>query len=88
MALGFNEAYAADEEFAPAYQNEGSYKLEDPNKYFAHKDGRLYYTSGKKKNGFRVNENDEKSTDETVGYMTFFLGPVALVYMNMIGFWD
>ena len=89
MTLTMNTAYAADddEEFAPAYQNEGKYKLEDPDKYFTHKDGRLYYTSGKK-NGIRVNENDVESTDETIGYLAFVISPATLVYMNLIGFWE
>ena len=77
----------AEDEFVPAYQNVESFAFEDPNKYFAHKRGRLYYTSGKK-NGFRINENNEESTDETIGILTFLLSPAALVYMNVIGWWD
>lgn len=77
----------ADDEFVPAYQNEGAYKLEDPNKYFAYEEGRTYYTSGKE-NGFRVNENDEESTDETIGILTFVIVPATLIYMNLIGWWE
>jgi len=87
MSLALNPANADDDEFVPAYQNVESFAFEDPNKYFAHKRGRLYYTSGKK-NGFRINENNEESTDETIGILTFLLSPAALVYMNVIGWWD
>lgn len=78
---------ADDDEFVPAYQNEGSYKLDDPNKYFAYEEGRTYYTSGKE-NGFRVNENNEESTDETIGIMTLLIAPATLIYMNLVGWWE
>lgn len=78
---------AADDEFVPAYQNEGDYKLDDPNKYFAYQDGRVYYTSGKP-NGFRVNENDEESTDETIGILTLLIAPATIIYMNLVGWWE
>jgi len=96
MVVGMNAAYAEDDEFVPAYQNEGNYQLddsdkyfqkEDPNKYVTYRQGRKYYTSGKK-NGFRINENNEESTDETVGILTFPLVPATLVYMNIVGWWD
>jgi len=77
----------ADDEFVPAYQNAGNYDLDDADKYFTHNKGRKYYTSGKE-NGFRINENNEESTDETVGILTFIFSPAALVYMNVIGWWD
>jgi hypothetical protein len=80
-------AYAEDESFVPAYQNEGNYQLEDADKYFAYKDGRKYYTSGKE-NGFRVNENNEESTDETIGILTFVIVPATLIYMNLVGWWE
>lgn len=80
--------FAADQdEFVPAYQNEGSYELEDPNKYFAYEADRTYYTSGKR-NGFRVNENNEESTDETIGIMTLLVAPATLIYMNLVGWWE
>jgi len=83
-----SNVFAADEdEFVPAYQHEGEYKLEDPNKYFAYEAGRTYYTSGKE-NGFRVNENDEESTDETIGILTLLIAPATIVYMNLIGWWE
>ena len=82
------------EEFTPAYQNEGNYKEDKyhtnedvTGKYVTRKSGRNYYTSGKE-NGFRVNENDEESTDETIGILTFVLAPAAIVYMNIIGWWE
>lgn len=79
---------AADDEFVPAYQNVGDYKhLDDPNKYFAYEEGRTYYTSGKE-NGFRVNENNEESTDETIGILTFVIVPATLIYMNLVGWWE
>ncbi len=78
---------ADDEEFVPAYQNVGNYKLEDPNKYFAYRDGRTFYTSGKE-NGFRVNENNEESTDETIGILTLLIAPATLIYMNLVGWWE
>lgn len=81
------DVFAADDEFVPAYQNEGRYKLEDPNKYFAEQDGRTYYTSGKE-DGFRINENNEESTDETIGILTFVLAPAAIIYMNLVGWWE
>lgn len=77
----------AEDEFVPAYENEGNYELPDSSKYFAYQDGRKYYTSGKK-DGFRVNENNEESTDETVGIVTFLLAPATLIYMNLVGWWD
>ena len=70
------QAVYADDEFVPAYQNEGQYELEDPDKYFTVKNGRRYYTSGKE-DGFRVNENNEESTDETVGILTFLIAPAT-----------
>jgi hypothetical protein len=79
--------WAEDEEFVPAYQNEGSYDVETADKYFVRHEGRNYYTSGKK-NGFRVNENNEESTDETIGILTFLLAPATIVYMNVEGFWN
>lgn len=84
--MAFN-AFADDDEFVPAYQNEGEYKLEDPDKYFAYEEGRTYYTSGKK-NGIRVNENDEKSTDETIGILTLLIAPATIIYMNLVGWWE
>lgn len=88
LLLGFSAAsLGADEEFVPAYQNEGSYDLEDTDKYFVRHKGRNYYTSGKK-NGFRVFENNEESTDETIGIMTFLIAPATIVYMNLEGWWD
>jgi|TARA_R110000850_G_scaffold207196_1_gene333404 hypothetical protein len=84
--MAFN-AFAADDEFVPAYQNEGSYELDDPSKYFAYEEGRTYYTSGKE-NGFRVNENNEKSTDETIGILTLLLAPATIIYMNLVGWWE
>ena len=93
FSVGANYAFAEDE-FVPAYQNEGNYSsdeygsLEDETeKYLTRDGGRTYYTSGKK-NGFRVNENNEESTDETIGIMTFILAPFTLVYMNVIGWWE
>ena len=87
MSLASMCVLADDDEFPTAYQNEGRYQLEDPNKYFAHQDGRLYYTSGKE-NGFRVNENNEESTDETIGILTFVLAPATIIYMNLVGWWE
>jgi hypothetical protein len=84
---GSMNLWAEDEEFVPAYQNEGSYDVETADKYFVRHEGRNYYTSGKK-NGFRVNENNEESTDETIGILTFLLAPATIVYMNVEGFWN
>ena len=85
--LSLNVFAADEEEFVPAYQNEGKYQLEDPNKYFAYEGDRTYYTSGKP-NGFRVNENNEESTDETIGIMTLLIAPATLIYMNLVGWWE
>ncbi|TNC82255.1 MAG: hypothetical protein C9356_04355 [Oleiphilus sp.] len=82
-----SQAVAEDDEFVPAYQNEGSYDLDSGDKFFIRHQGRNYYTSGKK-NGFRVNENNEESTDETIGILTFLLAPATIVYMNLEGFWN
>ena len=94
FSVGSNAAFAKDDEFVPAYQNEGNYaedeyhSLEDETeKYVTRNGGRTYYTSGKK-NGFRVNENNEESTDETIGILTFVLAPAAIIYMNIIGWWE
>ncbi len=79
----------AEDEFQPAYQNEGNYQIDDPDKYFVRHGERLYYTSGKdNEKGFRVNENNEESTDETIGILTFLLAPATIVYMNLIGWWE
>lgn len=78
---------ADDEEFVPAYQNEASFDVETADKFFVRHQGRNYYTSGKK-NGFRVNENNEESTDETIGIMTFLIAPATIIYMNLEGFWN
>lgn len=81
-------AYASDEdEFKPAYQNIDSYDIDDSNKFFVRHKGRNYYTSGRE-NGIRVNENNEESTDETVGILTFLIAPFSIVYMNLIGWWE
>ena len=94
FSVGNNSAFAQSDEFVPAYQNEGNYaedeynSLEDETgKYVTRDSGRTYYTSGKK-NGFRVNENNEESTDETIGIMTFVLAPAAIIYMNVVGWWE
>jgi len=82
-------AYAADDsEFRPAYQNMDQHDLDDADKLFTvrHK-GRNYYTSGRE-NGIRVNENNEESTDETVGILTFLIAPFTILYMNLIGWWE
>lgn len=76
-----------DEEFVPAYENMDSYEVESADKYFVRHQGRNYYTSGKK-NGFRIQENNEESTDETIGIMTFLIAPATIVYMNLEGWWD
>lgn len=80
-------ALAEDEEFVPAYQNEGNYEIESADKYFVRHQGRNYYTSGKE-GGFRINENNEESTDETIGIVTFLLAPATIVYMNLVDWWD
>ena len=85
--LSFSVFAADEDEFVPAYQNEGNYQLEDPHKYFAYEGDRTYYTSGKP-NGFRVNENNEESTDETIGIMTLLIAPATLIYMNLVGWWE
>jgi len=87
IAFASSTSVNAEDEFVPAYQNEGSYELEDPDKYFTYKDGRGYYTSGEK-GGIRVNENNEESTDETVGILTFLIAPATIVYMNLVGWWE
>jgi len=94
FSVGLNPVYADDDEFVPAYQNEGNYSkdefkttVDETEKYVTRDGGRLYYTSGKK-NGFRINENNEESTDETVGILTFILAPATIIYMNIIGWWD
>lgn len=82
-------AYADDDEkFEPAYEKESSYEIGVSKKNFlAYEGDRTYYTSGKK-NGFRVNENNEESTDETVGIITFIVAPITIVYMNVVGWWE
>ncbi len=87
MIFASTSAYAEEDGFVPAYQNEGNYQLEDPNKYFTYSQGRKYYTSGKK-NGIRVNENNEESTDETVGILTLLVAPATIIYMNLVGWWE
>lgn len=89
VLVNVNSVFASEEEFVPAYQNEGNFdfEFEDYNKYIAYKDGRKYYTSGKP-NGIRVNENNEESTDETIGILTFVIVPATLIYMNFIGWWE
>lgn len=93
-SVATTSVFAADDEFVPAYQNEGNYKEDKyhtnedlTGKYVTRDSGRNYYTSGKD-NGFRVNENNEESTDETIGILTFVLAPAAIIYMNVIGWWE
>lgn len=77
----------AEEEFPPAYENMASFEPYDKEKYMVRHQGRNYYTSGKK-NGFLVNENNEESTDETIGILlTPFILP-TMVVMNLIGLTD
>jgi uncharacterized protein YneR len=81
-------SFAEDEEFQPAYQTEFTMEDEEStDKYFVRHRGRNYYTSGKE-NGFRVNENNEESTDETVGITTFLIAPATILYMNLVGWWE
>lgn len=80
-------AFANDEEFPEAYVNVDQYNIESADKYFTRYQGRNYYTSGKK-NGFRVQENNEESTDETIGIVTFLIAPASIIYMNLEGWWD
>ena len=87
LSFSIGSAWADDDEFVPAYQNMDSYDLESADKYFVRYQGRNYYTSGKK-NGFRVQENNEESTDETIGILTFLIAPATIVYMNLEGWWD
>ena len=82
-----SSVFAEDDEFVPAYQNESSYDLESADKFFVRHQGRNYYTSGKE-NGFRVNENNEESTDETIGIVTFLIAPASIIYMNLVGWWE
>jgi hypothetical protein len=87
MVLFTAQSYAQDDDFRPAYQNMEAYEAEDSNKFFVRHQGRNYYTSGRE-DGFRVNENNEESTDETVGIITFLLAPISIIYMNFIGWWE
>lgn len=88
LVLCASQSYAQDDEFPVAYQNMDSYEEEqDSNRFFIRHEGRNYYTSGRE-DGFRVNENNEESTDETVGIVTFLLAPVSIIYMNLIGWWE
>lgn len=88
MVFGVANSYASDEdEFKPAYENMDQYDVEDPRRFYVRHEGRNYYTSGKE-DGFRVNENNEESTDETIGILTFLLAPFTILYMNIIGWWD
>jgi len=91
-SLGFfgiaSSVFAEDsDEFVPAYQNESSYDVETADKFFVRHQGRNYYTSGKE-GGFRVNENNEESTEETIGILTFLIAPASIVYMNLVGWWE
>lgn len=79
--------YAGEDEFTPAYQNIDSYEVADPKDYMAYEGDRAFYTSGKK-NGFRVNENNTESTDETIGIITLIVAPFTIVYMNVIDWWN
>lgn len=81
-------AHAEDDEFKPAYQNVDSYDIDDADKFFVRHQGRNYYTSGRDNATIRVNENNEESTDETIGILTFLLAPASIVYMNLIGWWE
>ncbi|KZY63477.1 hypothetical protein A3742_03880 [Oleiphilus sp. HI0071] len=87
LVFSVASAYADDDEFKPAYQNVDSYDVDDSNKFFVRYQGRDYYTSGRE-DGFRVNENNEESTDETVGILTFLIAPFSILYMNLIGWWE
>lgn len=79
--------HASDDEFKPAYENIDEYDLDDADKFFVRHQGRNYYTSGRE-GGFRVNENNEESTDETIGILTFLIAPATIFYMNTVGWWQ
>lgn len=89
LAFSFSIFAKAEDEFKPAYANieEIEEEIETAEKYFVRHQGRNYYTSGKE-NGIRVFENNEESTDETVGILTFLIAPATIVYMNIEGWWD
>lgn len=85
---GMSIAHADDEAFVPAYESvDPNFQPYDQRKFTTYHQGRKYYTSGKK-NGFRVNENNEESTDETIGIVFFIMAPAALIYMNLVGWWE
>ena len=90
MLFSFSAAYASDDEFKEAYANVDSYDLDDADKLFVRHRGRNYYTSGNDagKNTIRVNENNEESTDETIGILTFLLAPTSILFMNLTTWWE
>jgi hypothetical protein len=63
-------------------------EIYDPAQYREQRGEYGYYTSGTRlTNYFRVNENNEESTDETIGILFFAVALPGIVYNNLFGWW-
>lgn len=89
ITLGFGGSKSSDEVFPVAYEHIDDMKVYDPSQYRARRGDFGYYTSGvSKKDNFRVNQNNEESTDETIGILFFIVALPAQLYVNFYGWWQ
>lgn len=89
IGLGLGGSGSGDEVFPVAYEHIDDMKVFDPAKYRERRGEFGYYKTGSPiKNSFRVNENNEESTDETIGILFFIVALPAQLYMNFYGWWQ
>lgn len=88
LGLG-SDSGSGDEIFPAAYEHIDDMKVFDPARYRERRGDFGYYKTGSPvKNSFRVNENNEESTDETIGILFFIVALPAQLYMNFYGWWQ
>ncbi len=87
--ISFGGSSSDDESAFPvAYANIDDMDVYDPYEFRERRGEYGYYISGAKTtNYFRVNENNEESTDETIGIIFFIVAVPAIIYNNVFGFW-
>lgn len=91
ISLGFggNKKNDGEEVFPVAYEHIDDMKIYDPARYKERRGEFGYYKTGAPvSNSFRVNENNEESTDETIGILFFIVALPAQLYVNFYGWWQ
>ena len=91
ISLGFggSKKSSGDEVFPVAYEHIDDMKVYDPERYKERRGEFGYYKTGASvSNSFRVNQNNEESTDETIGILFFIVALPAQLYVNFYGWWQ